>query len=97
MKLLVINGPNLNMLGIREPDIYGKQNFAALESFIRESCDSLGFDCELFQSNYEGAQSEMCIEKLHRSTRQGGVGKGVTNSASGLGKEEMPLRWALRR
>ena len=50
-----------------------------------------------FQSSYEGAQSEMCIEKLHTSTRQGGIGKGVTNSALGLGKEEMPLRWALRR
>ena len=60
MKLLVINGPNLNMLGIREPDIYGKQNFAALENFIRESCESLGFDCELFQSNYEGA----IVEKI---------------------------------
>ena len=50
-----------------------------------------------FQSSYEGAQSEMCIEKLHTSTRHGGIGKGVTNSALGLGKEEMPLRWALRR
>ena len=41
MKILVINGPNLNMLGIREPDIYGKQNFAALEKFIRDSADAL--------------------------------------------------------
>ena len=55
MKLLVINGPNLNMLGIREPDIYGKQDFAALEAFIRQAADECGAQVELFQSNHEGA------------------------------------------
>lgn len=55
MKLLVINGPNLNMLGIREPDIYGKRDFAALEEFIRQSADEYGVEVELFHSNYEGA------------------------------------------
>lgn len=54
MKLLVINGPNLNMLGIREPDIYGKQSFAALEQFIRDSAAELSLDVSLFQSNHEG-------------------------------------------
>ena len=54
MKLLVINGPNLNMLGIREPDIYGKQDFASLEKFIRESAAELGHSVTLFQSNHEG-------------------------------------------
>ena len=54
MKILVINGPNLNMLGIREPDIYGKQDFKALEAYIRESANALGHDVTLFQSNHEG-------------------------------------------
>ena len=55
MKLLILNGPNLNLLGLREPDIYGKQNYEALETFIRESCAAEGIECELFQSNHEGA------------------------------------------
>ena len=55
MRFLIINGPNLNMLGLREPEIYGKQNFAALCDFIKDTCDANGIDCELFQSNHEGA------------------------------------------
>ena len=54
MKILVINGPNLNMLGIREPDIYGAQSFSALEKFIRRSANELSLDVTLFQSNHEG-------------------------------------------
>ena len=54
MKLLVINGPNLNMLGIREPDIYGKQDFKALEQYICSSAAELGHSVTLFQSNHEG-------------------------------------------
>ena len=55
MKFLIINGPNLNMLGLREPDIYGKQDFSALCSVIESTCAENGIDCELFQSNHEGA------------------------------------------
>lgn len=55
MKFLFLNGPNLNMLGIREPDIYGKQTYADLEAYIRDFCDTLGVACEIFQSNHEGA------------------------------------------
>lgn len=54
MKLLVINGPNLNMLGIREPNVYGAQSFADLCAFIRTSVAEAGAECELYQSNHEG-------------------------------------------
>ena len=55
MKFLIINGPNLNLLGLREPDIYGRQDFKALEQFIRDACAAAGVEATLFQSNYEGA------------------------------------------
>lgn len=54
MKILVINGPNLNMLGIREPEVYGKRDYVALCGFIRENASRLGMEVELFQSNHEG-------------------------------------------
>ena len=55
MKFLILNGPNLNLLGIREPDLYGRQDFATLEGFIQDACREAGVECELFQSNWEGA------------------------------------------
>lgn len=55
MKLLVINGPNLNMLGIREPDHYGKGTYADLCNQIREYCQSRGIGVDFYQSNHEGA------------------------------------------
>lgn len=54
MKFLVINGPNINMLGIREPGIYGSQSYEQLVEFIKKSCDELGVECECRQSNHEG-------------------------------------------
>ena len=55
MKILVINGPNLNFLGIREPDIYGKNTYADLCRKITAWAGEMGLDVELFQSNHEGA------------------------------------------
>ena len=54
MKFLFLNGPNLNLLGLREPDIYGTRDYAALEDFIRRTCEEEGVECEIFQSNHEG-------------------------------------------
>ncbi len=55
MKLLVINGPNLNMLGIREPDIYGKSTYKDLVEMIEEHCEKKGIEVKCYQSNHEGA------------------------------------------
>ena len=53
-KLLILNGPNINLLGLREPEIYGNRDFAALLAFILQKCESVGVECECFQSNHEG-------------------------------------------
>lgn len=54
MKILVINGPNLNMLGAREPEIYGKSTYAQLKKVIKEKAKKSGVRVRIFQSNYEG-------------------------------------------
>lgn len=54
MKLLIINGPNINMLGIREPGIYGKQDYAAMLSLIDKTCRENSIEYEHYQSNHEG-------------------------------------------
>lgn len=55
MKLLVINGPNLNLLGLREPEIYGKRTYQDLLSLLRQTGKEEGVEVECFQSNHEGA------------------------------------------
>lgn len=64
MKFLVINGVNLNMLGIREPGIYGKSTLADLENYITEKANELKVEVDLFQSNYEGAICEKIQQAL---------------------------------
>ena len=54
MKILVINGPNINMLGIREPGIYGKNTFADLLALLEETAQAEGLEIEQYQSNHEG-------------------------------------------
>ncbi len=54
MKILVINGPNLNMLGIREPDIYGKTTYRDLVEMIEDHCGKKGIEVKCLQSNHEG-------------------------------------------
>ncbi len=54
MKLLVINGPNLNLLGRREPEIYGRMTYDELCDAVRAHCDRRGIGCDIYQSNHEG-------------------------------------------
>ena len=60
-KLLLINGPNMNMLGIRQPEIYGTDTLETIEKLTREKAESLGCEMDVFQSNHEGA----IIDKIH--------------------------------
>ena len=63
MKILVINGPNINMVGIREPGVYGKQTFADLLNLIDETAADLGITVEQYQSNHEGD----LVDKIQRA------------------------------
>lgn len=54
MKLLILNGPNLNLLGLREPGIYGNENYATLLERIQTYCDEKGVQADFYQSNHEG-------------------------------------------
>lgn len=63
MKILVINGPNLNFLGIREKNIYGSRDYAALVEMIEQKAKEMGIEAETFQSNSEGA----IIDRIQRA------------------------------
>ena len=65
MKFLVINGPNINMLGIREPGIYGRDTYLALIAKIEAEAQRLGVEVECFQSNHEGALVDV-IQNAYR-------------------------------
>ena len=64
MKLLVLNGPNLNLLGLREPELYGTRSYADLCAFITAAAQEAGVDAEIAQTNYEGAYVEW-IQKAY--------------------------------
>lgn len=63
MKLLILNGPNLNMLGIREPDCYGRETYENLINKIETYCDNKGITCECYQSNHEGC----LVDKIQKA------------------------------
>ena len=69
MKLLVINGPNLNLLGLREPDIYGRQDYAALCDMVREQAQRLGVDPELALNS----AADRFIDRFQALERETGV------------------------
>ena len=88
MKILIINGPNLNLLGLREPAIYGTQNYAALEAFCKDACREAGFDCEVFQSNHEGA----IVDKIQQAY---GVFDGIVINAGAYTHYSYAIRDAI--
>lgn len=65
MKLLILSGPNLNLLGTREPEIYGSETLEGVERFLREAASSQGIELDFFQSNSEGA----LIDALHAARK----------------------------
>lgn len=65
--LLLINGPNLNLLGSREPEIYGARTLADLESSLSQEAEALGHELQCFQSNHEGA----LIDRIHQAATDG--------------------------
>ena len=64
-KILVIHGPNLNLLGEREPGVYGSDTYESINNEIVAKAESLGLGCDVFQSNHEGA----IIDKLHEARK----------------------------
>lgn len=66
MKFLIVNGPNLNMLGIREPEVYGSMTYEELVYFLHEQAVALGVEIEVFQSNCEGE----IVNEIQRAYRR---------------------------
>lgn len=88
-KILVINGPNLNMLGIREPDLYGKADYASLVRFIEERAALAGADVSVVQSNSEGA----IIDYIQRALN---VFDGIVINAGGYTHTSVAILDALK-
>ena len=89
MKILILHGPNLNLLGSREPEVYGTETLADINAKIRSLGDELGAETDFFQSNHEGA----LIDRIHQA-RQDGV-DGLIINPGGLTHTSVSLRDAL--
>lgn len=87
-KILVIHGPNLNLLGMREPGVYGDERFETLNDRIRQKAEALGVACEIFQSNSEGA----LVDKIQQAV---GDADGIVINPAAYTHYSIALRDAL--
>ena len=88
MHLLLLNGPNLNLLGQREPGIYGSGTLASIEDGLRQEATTAGAELECFQSNFEGA----LVERIHQAI---GASQGILINAGAFTHTSIALRDAL--
>jgi 3-dehydroquinate dehydratase-2 len=88
MRIAVLNGPNLNLLGQREPEVYGRTSLAEIETMVREAAKQLGAQIEWFQTNHEGAMVE-AVQGLR------GRADGALINAAALTHSSLALRDAL--
>ena len=89
MKILVIHGPNLNLLGTREPDVYGTETLADIDAALKEAGAGLNVEVECFQSNHEGA----LIDRIHAAKADGT--DGIIINPGGLTHTSVSLRDAI--
>ena len=88
MRVLLLNGPNLNLLGLREPGLYGAQTLAAIEADLNRQAEALGVDLACFQSNHEGA----LVDRIHAAR---GEVDGILINAGAYTHTSIALRDAL--
>ena len=88
MRVLLLNGPNLNLLGLREPGLYGSQTLAAIEADLTRQAEALGVDLACFQSNHEGA----LVDRIHAAR---GEVDGILINAGAYTHTSIALRDAL--
>jgi 3-dehydroquinate dehydratase II len=88
MRIAVLNGPNLNLLGQREPELYGQTSLAEIEAMVRNAAGSLGVEIEWFQSNHEGGMVD-AVQRLR------GNADGALINAAALTHSSLALRDAL--
>ena len=88
MHLLLLNGPNLNLLGQREPGIYGSGTLASIEDGLRQEATAAGAELDCFQSNFEGA----LVERIHQAM---GASQGILINAGAYTHTSIALRDAL--